>query len=211
MDGKGREHRRVEHARRCGAFFVHTYLLAPFVCIDLTASIKPFIEPVCARAAGSKASLKISTVCVHHTSRARLHHTRNDPCSTPLYLAVTRARVAPSQRRLLLLEPILRAEGAFHPSSHHVLERRHRQRRAGDDRLRRPPLPPRERSLDRARRRRRAGVGRRRARRGARRRRRQIVRGRARALRGRARRLPPAAPAAAAARRRRRGRAAASG
>ena len=34
MDGKGREHRRVEHARRCGAFFVHTYLLAPFVCID---------------------------------------------------------------------------------------------------------------------------------------------------------------------------------
>ena len=48
-----------------------------------------------------------------HTSRARLHHTRNDPCSTPLYLAVTRALVAPSQRRLLLLEPILRAEGPF--------------------------------------------------------------------------------------------------
>ena len=45
--------------------------------------------------------------------------------------AVTRALVAPSQRRLLLLEPILRAEGTFHPSSHHVLERRHRQRRAG--------------------------------------------------------------------------------
>ena len=94
-----------------------------------------------------------------HTSRARLHHTRNDPCSTPLYLAVTRALVAPSQHRLLLLEPILRAEGAFHPPSHHVLDRRHRQRRAGDHRLRRPPLPPRERSLDRARRRRRAGVG----------------------------------------------------